>query len=752
MEPSKTEKKKSLFEEGGDDSSASSSSSHDSSSESSSSSSDDQLKVNKSYAREYQTRKQREELRQVRERDEQNTSDESSSEEEDEDGDLLTNSVNLQFLKTIKALRGKENSIYDPTKRFFDEPEDADEMTDGDEEEEERKKKRKPQRFKDVVREQILEQMDDEGDKDGKFENESSKPLNSKLAYDDQQQELRKAFLKESGVADQEDSDGEGDDWMVVKKKGVKLESDAVEGEFIEQFQEIEKLSSKQDMSFEDPRGEIEDGNKFLLDYIKNKKWIDKNLSDDDNEDRDDDSSLEDIERADDFEASYNFRFEQAEAEATSGAALSIQTYARGQTMNTVRRKDTTRVDKRQARKERKAAERKAKEEQLKRLKNAKRQEMDHKLSQVRSVLGSVNEEAVDEVTLMKMLEGDYDPEKFEKAMEQAYGDDFYEKEDAEWKTDLDVRQSLKEDEDGEAIVGQDDVNGGMYDTYDGQGDEGEEDYDDEEMEGEDVDGEWGDDDDAMFDERGASEETELEKKVKAKMQEELYKLDYEDIVAGMPTRFKYRQVEANSYGLTAQEILLARDTTLKQFVSLKKMAPYNEEGEYNAKSKKRRRFREMLKQDMEEQAAEEKAHNDENVVEPGDKIESDEPKKKKRRRLKKGKKKSKEGMLDGGVEEVEPTKEIIDGPNDSCTQPEDVDPKSKQRRKKKGKKSKHNESNATDETDFVSRSDKKKEEALEDSKKETIILESDKKRKKRKKKKSAIAGLSASRLSSYGL
>ena len=125
MEPSKTEKKKSLFEEGGDDSSASSSSSHDSSSESSSSSSDDQLKVNKSYAREYQTRKQREELRQVRERDEQNTSDESSSEEEDEDGDLLTNSVNLQFLKTIKALRGKENSIYDPTKRFFDEPEDA---------------------------------------------------------------------------------------------------------------------------------------------------------------------------------------------------------------------------------------------------------------------------------------------------------------------------------------------------------------------------------------------------------------------------------------------------------------------------------------------------------------------------------------------------------------------------------------------------------------------------------------------------
>merc|ERR1712070_1182779 len=96
-------------------------------------------------------------------------------------------------------------------------------------------------------------------------------------------------------------------------------------------------------------------------------------------------------------------------------------------------------------------------------------------------------------------------------------------------------------------------------------------------------------------------EETQLEKKLKTKMQEELYKLDYEDIVAGMPTRFKYREVESNDFGLTTQEILFARDTTLKQFVSLKKMAPYNEDGEYNVGSKKRRKFREMLKKELEE-------------------------------------------------------------------------------------------------------------------------------------------------------
>ena len=758
MKQSAAGQKKKLFDEG-DDSSTSSSSSDSSSSDSSSSSPEPvQLKVNKSYAKEYQSRKQREELRQVQQKEGGIGSDESSSEEEDEDGNLLTNSVNLQFLKTITALRKKENSVYDRNKQFFDEPtkkgEDKSLQDDGDD-----SKKRKPQRFKDVLREQILEKMNDE---EASNEDDTFKPENSKFAYDKQQEELRKAFLKESGAINEQEIDGEGDSWMVVKKKGVKF-NDAKEGELLEQFQEIEKLSTgeKSDDKFSDPRGEIEDGNKFLLEYIKNKKWIDKSRDyddddddDDDGKDDDDESSLDDIDRADDFEAKYNFRFEQAEAEATSGAHFSIQTYARGQTMNTVRRKDTTRADKRLARKERKAAERKAKEEQLKRLKNAKRQEMDQKLSQVKAVLGAVEEEAVDEAAIMKMLEGDYDPEKFEKAMNEAYGDDFYEKEDGEWKSDLDVRKSLKDDEDGEAVIGQDDVNGGMYDTYDGEEGGDEEDYDEtgEKQGGEE---DFGDGGEAM-DVEGYVEETELEKKLKAKMQDELYKLDYEDIVAGMPTRFKYRQVERNNYGVSAQEILLARDSTLKQFVSLKKMAPYTEDGEYAVNSKKRRRFREMLKQDIDEETGAEALVGEE-AAQNEEEDEVVEPTKKKRRRLKKGKKRDTDAAN-------ETDKASTVSPDESTTVPSDdakesIIPdqasghKSKGRPKKKGKKDDSSESASKGNLEPVV--EKPAEEMVgpsDVSKDKPKKVDREKKHNKRKKKKGAIAGLPASRLTSYGL
>jgi len=538
--------------------------------------------------------------------------------------------------------------------------------------------------------------------------------------------------------------DDEEEDWMVFKKKGERADSRNIQETEELLKNEISNLEKSGDKNkLVDPHGEVQDGEKFLLDFIKNKKWIDhdKMVDDDDGDsygsdnagDDNDEDSIEELERTDAFESKYNMRFEEAAAaaaEGLSGADHSVIAYARGNTMNTLRRKDETRRQKRVERKERKAAERKAKEEQLRRLKNAKREEMEMKLKQIKSVIGDMDGE-IEEDVLAKLVEGDFDPEKFEDIMKEAYGDDFYDREDKEWKTDGDVRESLKQDDDGNMIVGEDDEDGGLYDNYNDEEEVGEE--------AEELDEDY-DETDEPFALDNGDEENETEKKLKEKMMDELYKLDYEDIVAGMPTRFKYRKVEPNNYGLDTEEILFARDTTLKQFVSLKKMAPYQEGEEFRVHGKKRRRFREMLRHEIEEELEQETEHDhvpDQNEDDgTGENKETEEEPKKKRRRKKKGKKSQKNpdeteaSDLQKGIEPEMPIKE------------ENDENEGKRTRKKKGTKLPKTEEAKVLDTDKEGIAENRNSKSSKKSRK----------KKNKKSKASKVDGVSASRLSSYGI
>lgn len=71
----------------------------------------------------------------------------------------------------------------------------------------------------------------------------------------------------------------------------------------------------------------------------------------------------------------------------------------------------------------------------------------------------------------------------------------------------------------------------------------------------------------------------------------ELEALDYEDLVAGIPCKFKYRQVRPADYGLTEDEILAWEDKKLNKLVSLKKLAPYREDVHDGHVSKKKKKF-----------------------------------------------------------------------------------------------------------------------------------------------------------------
>jgi protein KRI1 len=49
-----------------------------------------------------------------------------------------------------------------------------------------------------------------------------------------------------------------------------------------------------------------------------------------------------------------------------------------------------------------------------------------------------------------------------------------------------------------------------------------------------------------------------------------------------MPTRFKYTPVQPQSFALTPAEILMATDTELNQYLSVKKYAPYRKENNWD--------------------------------------------------------------------------------------------------------------------------------------------------------------------------
>jgi hypothetical protein len=74
-------------------------------------------------------------------------------------------------------------------------------------------------------------------------------------------------------------------------------------------------------------------------------------------------------------------------------------------------------------------------------------------------------------------MEGEYDPDKFERVMNTVYGDDYYNTKDAVWKSDVDVKRDLLADAEGDGVEDVDDIlgvvkEGGMYDDEDEHGEE----------------------------------------------------------------------------------------------------------------------------------------------------------------------------------------------------------------------------------------------------------------------------------------
>ncbi|KAG8389740.1 hypothetical protein BUALT_Bualt01G0010100 [Buddleja alternifolia] len=565
------------------------------------------IEINREFAKRYEHNKKREELQRYEELKKKGRVDDSdsgsSSEEEDE---LIKPSkkTDFEFFDALIKIKNQDPILKNKdSKLFISDSENENESGSESEKREyenNNKKKIKPMYLKDVVSKQLIEdgpEFDDE-----EMENGGDEEMKNRVkSYSEEQEEFRREFLE--AVEEEEEENDEEGDFLKVKNGGSK------EGE--EEEEDEDEIGEKLDDYFgEDEK--LDKDTMFLKDYFRKRRWIDdgrsKNIEDGDVEFSEDE---EEIEKQENYEKGYNFRFEENAGDRVTGHSRKVE--------GSVRKKENARKSQRERKEERMAQAQFEQKEELKRLKNLKKKEINEKLEKIKEAAGVGKNGSVflDEDD----LEEEFDPDEYDRKMNEAFGDWYYKAEDVDpgfgsdddedgdglEKPDFDKEDDLlglskgwdevKGPSDGfksarERILRKNANDGDKNDSgedgdendsgEDGdENDSGEDEDEDENDSGEDGDrndcGEDGDNKPKVGKRKRKHKPSEVEKAIREELMEEYYKLDYEDTIGDLKTRFKYKPVKAKRYGLSPEEVLMMDDKDLNQYVSLKKLAPYEE-------------------------------------------------------------------------------------------------------------------------------------------------------------------------------
>ncbi|CAE6502586.1 unnamed protein product [Rhizoctonia solani] len=602
-----------------------------------------QLTINEHYAKAFEYRKEREELAKLKEKygsdfEDEDESDSESDESEDEYGEELTPAVDAALLRTLAKIRRKDPEIYDSNVGVFD---DEAKRTQGKTLGRVRpaKDKSKPLTIKQQNLAALLESS-------SRPQSPTSEPVS--LTHAQEQATLRDETISAFHNAVHENDT----DDLLTLREGVKDEAEQREEEYREFLQrevgeDISQLLWVEEGGVkvkEDPKpapdeqaGKKDLGKKkkgkrkerkqetdedFLMNYILNRGWIDKSenraptykevVEVESKAKAKEEASLGDgqadeggdlsnglldedefDEVADHFESTYNFRFEEPNAHI-------IATHPRNVT--SVRRTDTTRKEAREKRKERKAEKMLAKKEEVKRLKSLKMREFKDKLEKVRMEGGfgvkskgeqkAVEEEGLEDYgALGKLdLDGDWDPDQHDAQMKSLYAEyEEYEDDDQKptWDDDIDVSDLIPK----EPVSASEGQTGKKKKSKKRKHDEDGSDagVDPDEMDAE-IERPMQEEDEEEWD---GSEE--MRKQVLERYMDEMYDLEFNDMVGDMPTHFRYARVEPSTYGLTPVEILNATDAELNTYMGLKRIAPYRKDKFDYRRPEKLKEFRNTL-------------------------------------------------------------------------------------------------------------------------------------------------------------
>lgn len=530
-----------------------------------------ELEVDKDYIARLERRREAEDLRRfnaavVEGRIVEDEEDEEEGEDESDPEEIIgVDEVSKWMISLVKL---KE---HDPGFIATGQVEDAENK---EKVEKKKNKKKKTMYLKDVTAQQLLKGGPDAGEED---EGRSSMVQ----SYGEQQQELRRAVSDAVEAGGEESDDDE--DLLRVK-----------EGDDSEEEEEDEELKEMADEYF-GKESELGEGDKFLRDYLLKQMWKEKDgksktqvIDEAELKEISDDELL--VIDQEEFETKYRHEEKNAGGGSVMGHSRNV--------VDSVRKKDNPRKKQRENKVNRQKIAEIENEEELKRLKNVKKKEIKEKMMKVLSIAGFKDE---NEFPLNKKnLDDEFDPDEYDKMMKAAFDDKYYGAEDSELHSDDDDDEKPDFDKEDELLglpKNWDVIQSGdgfsatreklLKHKEDGDNDDEEPEEEEEVEEEEEREGK-----------RKRKRKASLVKRAQEALMEEYYKLDYEDTIGDLKTRFKFAKVQPNSYGLEKEEILFLDDSELNQYVPLKKMAPYMDKdwevNKYKLKEQKHK-FKELL-------------------------------------------------------------------------------------------------------------------------------------------------------------